>query len=165
MCWHPGVTSGFHEGLSRLRAAKFSTEGIRGNLLIREKRLNLRSCDCKWRWGLSGGLSVSLQGKCKQASKQWQFITHTCTSLPQTHVNTSTHDTHSQPSWYYSNRLFLIMLINCIIGSAKPLCQSNNNTADKWKGFFNTSHDFTGALRGLASLLIHAAWLDVHHKI
>lgn len=43
------VTSGFHEGLDKLRAAKYSAEGIRGNLLIREKRLNLRSCNCKWR--------------------------------------------------------------------------------------------------------------------
>lgn len=62
MCWLVGVTSGFHEGPGRLRAAKYSTEGIRGNLLIREKRLNLRSCNCKWRWGLSEGLSASLQG-------------------------------------------------------------------------------------------------------
>lgn len=38
MCWQAGVTSGFHEGLGRLRAAKYSTEGIRGNLLIREKK-------------------------------------------------------------------------------------------------------------------------------
>lgn len=62
MCWQAGVTSGFHEGPGKLRAAKYSTEGIRGNLLIREKRLNLRSCNCKWRWGLSEGLSASLQG-------------------------------------------------------------------------------------------------------
>lgn len=62
MCWQAGVTSGFHEGPGKLRAAKYSTEGIRGNLLIREKRLNLRSCNCKWRWGLSEELSASLQG-------------------------------------------------------------------------------------------------------
>lgn len=49
------------------RVAKYGTEGIRGNLLIRakkkrQKRLNLRSCNCKWRWYLSEGPSVSLQG-------------------------------------------------------------------------------------------------------
>lgn len=30
--------------------------------LLEEKRVNLRSCNCKWRWGLSEELSASLAG-------------------------------------------------------------------------------------------------------
>ena len=115
MRWQAGLTSGFHEGLSRLRAAKYSTEGIRGNLLIREKRLNLRSCNCKWRWGLSEGLSVSPQEEYKQASSG--SLTHTHTRIRHSHkhtcghANTSSHEnththtpthTHTQdPALFY----------------------------------------------------------------
>lgn len=96
MCWQAGVTSGFHEGLSRQRAAKYSIEGIRGNLLIREKRVNLRSCNCKWRWGLSEGLSVSLQGEYKQARSGSLAHMHACVrhshKHTRRHANTSTHE-------------------------------------------------------------------------
>lgn len=164
VCWQAGVTSGFHEGLSRQRAAKYSTEGIRGNLLIREKRVNLRSCNCKWRWGLSEGLSVSLQGEHKQARSGSLAHMHGCVRHSHKHTlrhaNTSTHEsTHTHTGThnaiqYYSIRLFLLALINCIIWTANPPCQRNNNTADKWISSFNRSHDFTALLRGLTTGLL-----------
>ena len=164
MCWQAGVTSGFHEGLSRQRAAKYSIEGIRGNLLIREKRVNLRSCNCKWRWGLSEGLSVSLQGEYKQARSGSLAHMHACVrhshKHTRRHANTSTHEwththTHTHNAiQYYSIRLFLLALINCIIWTANPPCQRNNNTADKWISSFNRSHDFTAPLRGLTTGLL-----------
>lgn len=102
MCWQAGETSGFHEGQGRRRAAKYSTEGIRGNLLIREKRLNLRSCNCKWRWGLSAELSASLAGVI-QAGKPLHFNTQMCVSLHRIHTRGR------------GIRLLLLALINCII--------------------------------------------------
>lgn len=134
MCWQAGVTSGFHEGLSRLGAAKYSTEGISGNLLIREKRLNLRSCNCKWRWGLSEGLSVSLQGKYKQASSGSLTHIHVYVIVTNTHAGMQTQahiNTHINTIWHNSIRLFLLVLINCIIWTANSFCQRNNNMADK----------------------------------
>lgn len=121
MCWQAGETSGFHEGQGRRRAAKYSTEGIRGNLLIREKRLNLRSCNCKWRWGLSEELSASLAGVI-QAGKPLHFNTQMCVTAPHTHRQTRV---------CTGIRLLLLALINCIIWTANPSRQCNNNTADK----------------------------------
>lgn len=98
-----------------------------------------------------------------QAGKQWQFNTHTrvCHSHKHAlmHANTCTHEHTHNTILRYFIRLFSLVLINCIIWTANPSCQCNNNMADKWTGFFNRSHDFTVLLWGLtAGLLIHAVW-------
>lgn len=133
MCWQASETSGFHEGQGRRRAAKYSTEGIRGNLLIREKRLNLRSCNCKWRWGLSAELSASLAGVI-QAGKPLHFNTQMCVSL---------HRIHTQTRICRGIHLLLLALINCIIWTANPSRQCNNNTADKCMSPFYRSCELT----------------------
>lgn len=103
-CWHAGVTSGFHEGLSGLRAAKYSTEGIKGNLLIREKRVNLRSCDCMWRLALSAGPSESLQGEHKQTGSGGLTQAHThIQTLTKKHQNTHNTIWRSSVKLHYTN--------------------------------------------------------------
>lgn len=118
----------------RRGAAKYSTEGIRGNLLIREKRLNLRSCNCKWRWGLSEELSASLAGVI-QGGKPLHFKTQTC-------VCHSVGYTHKR-AFSRGIRLLLLALINCIIWTANPSRQCNNNTADKCTSPFYRSCELT----------------------
>lgn len=55
--------------------------------LLEEKRVNLRSCNCKWRWGLSEELSASLAGV-TQAGKPLHFNTRVCVTASHTHTPT-----------------------------------------------------------------------------
>lgn len=66
--------------------------------------------------------------------------------------------------------LLLLVLINCIIWTASPSRQCNNNTADKWTRSFNKSYSSSVMLWGpTAGLLTQICSMDmqrdIHHKI
>lgn len=67
------------------------------------------------------------------------------------HANTGTHEHTHNTGQRHSIRLLLLEFINCIIWTVNSSCQCNNNTANKWIGSFNKSHDLTVMLWGLTT--------------